>query len=193
MIKNILPLVVLVLVSACSSVSQVNTNNTSDLSVNNIQNKNISLSFKVKGAVLSNVKSVDAYLVTSATDMATLPSGSYKTSADVVNNEVNINFTNPPTGGPYYVAMQSFDDIMANSATRKNITKTNSTITSSDKQFSISSNSVTVSGGSLTYSTGTAIDLTINLALNTTPVTLAPQDGKPTPTQSILVEEIGNN
>ncbi|RYX93488.1 hypothetical protein EON78_06245 [bacterium] len=78
--------------------------------------------------------------------------------------------------------------------TRKNITKSKSTITSSDKKFSVSTNSVIVANGAaLTYSGGSGIDLTIDLALNTLPVTISPENGSPTPTKSITVEELGND
>lgn len=175
--------------SGCYTPSQINTTKAVILSSNsNISNQEIKLSFKIKDIASGiRVKSVDAYLITDKDNPLT--SNAYadklKVQADVVNGVINLTFTDYPTGGPYYAAIQAYDDLKA-STTRKNITA----FDTNNKQVSVSSNNVTCSSSRiLTYSDASnSLNISIGLIpYNNLPVTLTPQNGSNTPTNNITL------
>lgn len=176
--KKIFSALLIMSLTGCYSPAQINNktvNNKSDLSVSS--NQEIKLSFKLQDAAsLSRVKSVDAYLVTNTASPLTsnVYTPSFKYQADVVNGVINITFTNFPVGGPYYVAVQAYDDLKG-SATRNNITALNS----NNIPFAVSTNSVTYANNSLTYSdASSSLNVSINLIpYNNLPVNVTPVKG----------------
>lgn len=190
--KKLLAVTVVTMLSGCYSYSpqQVNTNQPVLVQKNNISKSMMRFTFSLKDAQsMSRVKSVDAYLVSNPND----PSSSniypdkFKYQVDVVNGNINITFSNFPSGGPYYLALQTFDDIISSSE-RKNITAMNNSITSTNKQFAISVNSVIYSS-SIVYSDGSnSLNIAINLLeYNDLPINLSPENGNNTPTNNISV------
>lgn len=190
--KNIAAILLLGLLSGC-----INTTTQPDLakkvSVESNTNTDIKVSFRIKDvASASRIKSIDAYLIKDYAHpldtTANAYNNSYKYQADVINGVVNIVFKNAPSGGPYYVAIQGFDDVKA-LLTKNNITETDNTILSTDKNVSRSTNNVTITNNKLVFSdTSTALNITINLTpYNNLPVTVSPQSGSNTPTNGVTV------
>lgn len=186
--KKLLVVVLVTMLSGCYSYSpqQVNIKQSIDLS----NKSTMRFTFSLKDAQsISRIKSVDAYLVSDQNNPLTsnVYSNGFKYQTDVNNGNINITFSNYPVGGPYYLALQVFDNTVSSSQ-RNNITAINNSINSVDKQFSISTNSVTYSG-ILTYSDATnSLNIAINLLeYNDLPINLNPQNGNNTPTNNISV------
>ncbi|MFN8576524.1 MAG: hypothetical protein U0354_06680 [Candidatus Sericytochromatia bacterium] len=151
---------------------------------NNTIKPEIKFTFSLKNSnEVSLIKSVNAYLVTDPKNP--LNSIVAKYQSDVSNSRIFIGFSNYPTGGPYYLALQVFDDINS-SINKKNITAINSSINSTDKQFDISLNSVNYSNN-LIYSDGSnSLKVEINIInYNDLPLNVVPENGSKTPTKNI--------
>ena len=153
--------------------------------------KVINFNFKIKDVqTLSRVKSIDAYLVKDINNPlgSNVYSDGFKYQADIVNGVINITFSNYPEGGPYFLALQTFDDIVS-APTRKNITAIDSSVNSGDNQVARSINSVSYTAGSLSYSdNSSSLNILINLSpYNNLPVNLTPQNGNNNPTNAVFV------
>lgn len=184
--KKLLLVTVVALLSGCYSPQQVNINKAVDLPVHS----QMRFTFSLKDAQsLSRVKSFDAYLVSNPNtpSNSNVYSNGFKYQADVVNGNISITFSNFPVGGPYYLALQTFDNIVSASS-RNNITAINNSITSVDKQFAISINSVTYSGNLIYSDGGNSLNIGISLSpYNDLPINLNTQNGTDKPTNNISI------
>ena len=192
MIKNILTsIVVLGLLSGCYQASQPSL--IKKASVQNTKiNSDIKFSFKIKDAASAGrIKSIDAYLINNfnypLNSSSNAYGNNYKYQTDVVNGIINIVFINPPSGGPYYLALQAFDNTISG-LPKNNITEKDDTILSVDKNVSRSTNNVSIINQQLVFSDSSAeLNITINLApYNELPVIITPQTGSNIPTSSII-------
>lgn len=178
--KKLLILSTILMLSGCYYPQQTNI----DKSINNSIKPVMKFSFSLKNLDSANlIKSVDAYLVTDPKNPLTSTVAKY--NSDINNGNINVSFSNYPVGGPYYLALQLFDDITS-SKSKKNITAVNSSILSTDKQFDISLNSVIYSVN-LVYSDGSnSLKIEVNLVnYNDLPINVVPQNGSEKPTKDI--------
>lgn len=192
MIKNILTSIVFLgLFSGCYQASQPNL--VKKASVQNTKiNNDIKFSFKIKDAAsASRIKSIDAYLVNNFNYPLdpgfNVYTNNYKYQTNVVGGVINIFFSNPPSGGPYYLALQAFDNTISG-LPKNNITELDTTIMSTDKNVSRSANSVSIINQQLVFSdNSSSLNITINLSpFNELPVIITPQTGSNTPTSGII-------
>lgn len=187
--NNIIVLSVLCLLSGCYQSNQVELNKSVLIESQRISD--IKVSFRIKDAnSVSRIKSVDAYLVKDPLKPleSNAYSSNYKYQADVINGVISFSFKNAPSGGPYYLALQAFDNTIAG-LPRNNITEINNSILSTDKNVAISSNNVSINNNQLVFSDGgqslnTIIGLTI---FNNLGVTISPQKGDDKPDTGISV------
>ena len=180
---------------ALSMTGCIQSNNASTQSINtkvseSTNSTELKFSFQIKAADIQHVKSVDAYLVTDkANPLGSIVAGTALKQVDVDSTgTVNFTFTVSSAGGPYYAALQAYDNTIA-SGLRHNITALNNVVTTGTgdaKRFAFSTNSATYNG-SLTYSTGTALNVAIDLEYNNLPVNIIPSAGSPLPSNSINV------
>lgn len=180
--KAFLSIFMTILLGCSSNVNLVNEN---------IQKETNSLnkfSFSIKAIPLDYVKSIRARLIKVPTDPNSPSSIISSVDQDITSSTTTITFQSVRIGGPYYVAVAAYDDVVSNPL-RNNITKENPNITTADKKWAISSNNVTVSASSATYSdslTSLSVVLKIILSQASTTITITPQNGQST-TGSITV------
>jgi len=148
-------------------LSELNKNNPkTGVSASFIINSNSNFKIKeTKSAIApktqADVKSYDIFLTNNPTNPfasgANIFGDGIKFQVDNTSlNPIVVTMYNLPVGEHYYLAIAAFDDIIKNTATRKNITKINSFIDSSveeEKKWAVSSNCLTVASDyTLTYS-----------------------------------------
>ena len=108
-------------------------------------------SFKTKSsssvleALLTDVKSLSAFLTNNPTDPFATGSNPFGDGVIVSYDSIGniMRFVNVPVGGPYYAVVAAFDDFAA-SPTKNNITEINPALTSVDKKWYLSTNTVNV-------------------------------------------------